>query len=215
MFPTDFTREVPARALPWLLQYGLPYSYWQKSIGYSPSSQRLVFLVGEPHAFSIGRYVGSNEEVVPKDPTVVYGIRDVERVQKPNTRKWYVWGDSHKQCIVVKPNGEYLTQEEASSLSDTTVPIVIVEDLISAHKVANAGATSVPLFGTILHPCHVKQLQQANADVILWLDQDQQMAVKKKALNLEGLINKPVKIISTKQDPKFLSINEINREVNK
>jgi len=42
----------------WLLQYGLPLSYWQKHCGYSEKENRLVFTVGTPTRFSIGRLLG-------------------------------------------------------------------------------------------------------------------------------------------------------------
>lgn len=179
LLPFDFTREVPTRAFQWLLQYGLPYSYWQESIGYSPSQERLVFTVGQPLQFSIGRYVG-----------------DAARTSTP--RKWYVWGDSHKHVELIRP---------ADGIDGS--PVVLVEDLISAHKVANAGFSSVPLFGTIVHPCHLYYLLSTNANVVLWLDKDQELAVRKRALQLESLINRPVKVVVTDKDPKELSFDTI------
>lgn len=79
LLPSDFSREVPRHALQWLLQWELPWSYWQESIGYSPSHERLVFRVGNPLQFSIGRYLGGDS----------------------SKRKWYVWGDSHKHCEIL------------------------------------------------------------------------------------------------------------------
>lgn len=83
LLPADFSREVPATAWKWLLQFGMPWSYWKESCGYSEKEQRLVFRVGEPLAFSIGRYVGE-----PRDD------------HQP--RKWHVWGDCHKHCHVLR-----------------------------------------------------------------------------------------------------------------
>lgn len=85
LLPSDFTREVPTEAWKWLLQYGLPYTYWKPHCGYSPYHQRLVFLVGEPAQFSIGRLIG--------EPSGNHA----------NRRKWFVWGNSHKHCEVVNP----------------------------------------------------------------------------------------------------------------
>jgi hypothetical protein len=174
LLPRDFTREVPTRALQWLLQYGLPYSYWQENLGYSAAEERLVFVVGSPISFSIGRYVGDSQRT-------------------PAPRKWYVWGDSHKHVELIG-NGD---------------TVVLVEDLISAHKVAYAGYMAVPLFGAIVYPCHLYYLLSTDANVVLWLDKDQELPVRKRALQLESLINRPVKVVTTDKDPKELSFTQI------
>lgn len=84
LLPIDFTREVPATALKWLLGFGLPWSYWKETIGYSPSEARLYFTLGTPLAGSVGRYVGP-----------------VGTDEKP---KWRARGDIHKHCEVVSPS---------------------------------------------------------------------------------------------------------------
>lgn len=180
--PVDFTREVPTEYLKWLLQFGLPWSYWKESIGYSPSEERLIFRVeyNGTLAFSIGRYTG---------------------VADPAPRKWYTWGDPHKHCHVVRPTGEGQSNS-----------IVLVEDLISAHKVGQV-ATCIPLFGTRWHPCHLYYLINEAKPVILWLDKDQANTVKGKALQLEQLLNQPVTVVSTDKDPKWLTEKEIYEKV--
>jgi len=187
LLPFDFTREVPATALKWLLQYGLTWTYWKDQIGYSPSEERLVFLVGdngEGPRFSIGRYVGAREGM----------------------RKWYVWGDSHKHAEVVKPQGLAVA---------SGVCTVLVEDIVSAHKVASAGYTSVPLFGTQIHKPHLYYLmnQPAGSITVLWLDKDQQGSIARKALGLQALLGQCVKTVSTEKDPKELTIKEINENL--
>jgi len=82
LLPSDFQREVPAIAWKWLLQYGLPYSYWSPFTGYSAKEERLVFKVGEPLQFSIGRYFGSEKK-----------------------RKWYVWGNPHSHAEIIDTRG--------------------------------------------------------------------------------------------------------------
>ena len=177
LLPFDFTREVPSSALPWLLQYGLPYSYWSSMLGYSPSSERLVFQVGEPISFSIGRYVGTSY---------------------PGSKKWYVWGDCHKH---VERIGNGAT-------------VVLVEDLISAHKVASAGYLAIPLFGTHVHNPVIYFLLTTNKPVVLWLDKDQGFNVRKQALRLSSLVPQTVNIITTDKDPKCLSITTIQELLN-
>lgn len=181
LLPADFTWEVPATAWQWVLQYGMPWSTWKASCGYSPGTQRLVFRVeseGILH-FSIGRYVGDDHQ---------------------NNRKWYVWGDCHKHCHV-------LFAGEA-----TRSGVVLVEDLISANKVALV-ANAIPLFGTKIHPCHMYYLQNSDGPVYLWLDKDQELAVKKQAARLSALIGKDIRVISTNDDPKCLSAANIEKEL--
>lgn len=190
ILPADFTREVPTHALKWLLQYGLPYTYWKDSIGYSPSEERLVFLVGKReggYTFSIGRFVGMALAEGTKAP-----------------RKWYVWGDSHKHCELVKPSQveEHVAQDK----------IVLCEDLVSAHKIANAGYLAIPLFGTQVHKPHLYYLmnQPPGSIIVLWLDKDQQGTIMRKAVGLQALIGTQVRCVTTDNDPKALTFKEIN-----
>lgn len=73
MLPTDFTKEVPAKAWKWLLQYGIPLAYWRKYVGYSESLSRLVFTCGDPVQFSVGRDLTGESKA-----------------------KWLSFGDTHK-----------------------------------------------------------------------------------------------------------------------
>jgi hypothetical protein len=111
-----------------------------------------------------------------------------------------VWGDCHKHTEAIRGSGEH---------------IVLVEDLISAHKVALSGASyaTIPLFGTKIHPCHIYYLINTDKDVVLWLDKDQEMNVKRQAWQLESVINRPVKVVITDKDPKVLTFEEINGQL--
>jgi len=177
VLPSDFTREIPAAAWKWLLQYKLPYSYWQPHCGYSPKEERLVFLIGTPVRFSIGRYVG-------------------ESVGKS---KWKVYGDKFAHVEVI---GKELSGE-----------IVLVEDIISAHKVGQV-TRSIPLFGTTIGDSIIKKLQELKAPVSLWLDADQYTHLPKKIGRLQTLLGASVRHISTKLDPKGYSPEEIKRILN-
>lgn len=193
--PHDYTGDVPAEALKWLLQYGLPYSYWKENIGYSEAEGRLVFRIGdctlkqgklvktsEPLAFSIGRLVKQQE--IGKKP-----------------RKWYVWGDAHKHTHVL---GE-----------DNDGPVILVEDWISANKLASSGlCCSLPLFGTSICSSSFYYLLHSKRDVVLWLDQDQEMNTRRQALRLSLLLNKQVKVVVTERDPKLLTHKEIKEQLN-
>ena len=84
VLPFDFTREVPVRAWRWLLQFGLSYTYWKEHVGWSEHYSRLVFTVGQPTRFSIGRYIGDRDE-----------------------RKWYIWGDRGEHVELIRPAVPY------------------------------------------------------------------------------------------------------------
>lgn len=186
VLPSDFTREIPTHAWKWLLQYGLSYNYWKEHVGYSPTEQRLVFLVPSPNpVFSLGRYVGENEgtSYIPK---------------------WKVWGDSHTHT-------ELLSVALPTGRRSITV---LVEDLLSAHKVAAAGFSAIPLFGVVVYPCHVKTLRASNNDVVLWFDKDQEGGCARKVTRLQLLINRPVHLVHTRQDPKLLSLSTIQETIN-
>ena len=180
LLPIDFTKEIPRHALKWLLQWELPWSYWQESIGYSPSEERLVFRVGTPLQFSIGRST----------------LKEPPKETDRTIRKWYVWGDCHKHVEVIG-KGQ---------------PIILVEDLISAHKVGQI-TECIPLFGNNIFKPLIYYLLNQGKPVKIWLDKDQESKVKKKAIQLQSVIQCPVDIIVTDKDPKTYSIKEISNGI--
>ena len=189
VLPTDFTREVPAGAWKWLLQWGLPYSYWKPYTGYSPKDERLVLTFGNPVRFSIGRYLGTDA-----------GERGMDGrwIRRP-PRKWFFYGDGHGYVDVLGNEKEG--------------PTVLVEDLISAHKVAQVSPT-ICLFGTNVHDNVIKVLMQRKAPTILWLDNDQQGLLSKKLNKLQTFLKYPVRFINTIKDPKAYSLDEIKEILN-
>ena len=163
----------------WLLQYGLPVSYWQEHCGYSEAEERLIIRVGTPLDFSLGR-----DMAVPKEG------------DKPR-RKWYAYGNCHERSHIYG-------QPRADSRG-----IAIVEDVISAHKISYAGHIALPLFGTNTHDCHIRCLSHLRLPIVLWLDKDQEGLSRKRAARLGAITGLPVQIISTDKDPKSISVNEI------
>jgi hypothetical protein len=270
--PRDFTREVPAAGWKWLLQWGLPYSYWRPHCGYSEAYNRLVFPIGEPTRFSIGRLLGSGSEETLREreaasqhldlggvrrsgnrgderslhhesqakssgkpesgetgplPRDTGGegnrgsergkvlsdefnplssdmrlpwLRDRKTVLVP-TRKWYVWGDRTGVVPI-------LDTAEAS-----TAKVVLVEDWISTHKVAQVNRC-IPLFGTSIGNDVVKVLQGLKTPVVLWLDADQYPLLPKKINRLQSFLEAPVGYIYTEKDPKRYSTEEIKGILN-
>jgi hypothetical protein len=50
--------------------------------------------------------------------------------------------------------------------------------------------------------------------VVLWLDKDQELNMKKQAMRLESIISSQVSVRSTAADPKMLSFKQINEVIN-
>lgn len=169
--PLDFTREVPARALQWLYGYGLPWSYWKESCGYSPSQERLVLTYGDPIVASVGRYVGDGDYP-----------------------RWRAWG---------RP------QDYPLPIGDEHERLVLVEDLVSAHKVAAAGYQTLPLFGAKLTPPQMRYLIKAKKPMVLWLDKDQEDKLFRHVLRIGSLTLQPVTKVTTTKDPKALQLTAI------
>ena len=176
--PRDFTREIPADAWKWLLQYGLSYSYWKPYCGYSPSEERLVITHGSPIETSVGRYVGK-----------------LKGAEAP--RKWKQYGDKLRSATFLEPT-------QGSSYEG----IVLVEDLVSAHKVCQV-AVALPLFGVSLYPLVIAALRPLKRPVSLWLDADQYTLLPPKINRLKAFLNVPVNYIRTDKDPKEYSSEQI------
>lgn len=110
-------------------------------------------------------------------------------------RKWFVWGNSHQRSHLVGPLESPF--------------VVCVEDIVSAHKVGQAGFLTIPLFGTTVHDCHHRTLLHLGLPVVMWLDQDQQGLSQKRGARLASIIGKPVRNVFTELDPKSIPINDI------
>lgn len=177
--PRDFTRDVPAEGWKWLLSFGLPYSYWKPITGFSPATERLILTHGNPVEVSVGRFVGSNSGE-----------------QEP-PRKWRMWGDRLRSATILEPANP-----------DPAEGVVIVEDLISAHKVAQV-AHCLPLFGTGIYPKAISALRALKRPVTLWLDRDQYTLLAPKINRLQTFLDAPVRFVSTDKDPKEYGTDEI------
>ena len=170
VLPIDFSREIPAEGWKWLLQYGLPYSYWQAHCGFTKKENRLIFTVGSPIAFSAGRALTVGDS------------------------KWKIYGDKTNYVETISPQ-----------LSNQ---VVLVEDIISAHKVGQI-CTAIPLFGTNIYDNVIPKLRRFNAPVVLWLDEDQYIHLPKKIARLQSLLEAPVRHITTAKDPKEYSVQQL------
>jgi len=141
----------------------------------------------------------------PKEGRVVFPIprqnpvfsvgRLVETDKFPEGSRWKAWGDKTQHAEII---GDV-------ALSPITV---VVEDLISAHKVGQV-YTTLPLFGINVSTAHLKALQRLSKPIVLWLDWDQRGLVAKRATRISLLTGLPVYVLHTRKDPKLLSVKEI------
>jgi DNA primase len=86
---------------------------------------------------------------------------------------------------------------------------VCVEDVISAHKVAQVVPT-LPIFGTNLYPKAIAALRALKRPVALWLDRDQYTLLAPKINRLQTFLDVPVRFVSTNKDPKKYSTKEVH-----
>lgn len=186
VLPRDFTREVPGTGWKWLLQYGLPYSYWKPYCGYSPAEDRLILTVGNPVSFSVGRYLASRGS----DSSGITG-------PSGSHRKWKQYGDRSRLVALL-----------GDTDTDPTKRIVLVEDYISGHKVAQV-TPSITLFGTNISTSVLSRLIALKRPVSLWLDEDQYGVLPSKLNRLNAVLGTSVSFIRSRKDPKEYNVEEI------
>lgn len=192
--PNDLSKTIPTRALKWLLQYGLPYSYWQPYLLWSEKDSRLIFKVGEPTEFYQGRYIpNEDEESRALQRSGGFSMGGASTGRQP--RKWYCYGNAHKTAHLF-------------GNPETSKSIILVEDLLSAHKVSQVNAT-IPLFGTNIFDSVINVLRLYKLPVTFWLDKDQNGNIIKKCNRVNMLTGLPVKYVFSQDDPKSLSLEDI------
>lgn len=190
VLPADFTREVPARAWEWLLQYGLSWRYWTPFVGWSERESRLVITCGTPIGFSVGRFIGT--------PTTK-GEPDETPLRQP--RKWFAYGNCHANANVF-------------GWDTDGGKTVLVEDIVSAHKVGQH-TPCIPLFGTRVPAPVMTTLRHIGLPILMWLDKDQDVHSARRAAQLAMVTGLPVTYVSTNTDPKCQTISKIGEIVNK
>ena len=114
-------------------------------------------------------------------------------------RKWHCYGNAHKTAHIIGNR-------------ETSKCIVLVEDLLSAHKVSQVNAT-IPLFGTNIFDSVINVLRLYKLPVVFWLDKDQNGNIIKKCNRVNMLTGLPVRYVFTDKDPKELDLNTIKQTI--
>lgn len=86
--------------------------------------------------------------------------------------------------------------------------VVIVEDVISAIKVARV-ASSVPMLGSSFKLHYGDELKRFGK-VVLWGDRDKAIDNCKQARKLSEVLGKPVHNVITEKDPKYFTTEQIS-----
>ena len=129
----------------------------------------------------------------PIDFSIGRYFGDDEGIQ--GKRKWWCYGDAHKASHIC-------------GTPETSGSIVLVEDIVSAHKVGQI-TSCIPLFGTNIFDSVVSTLRLYKKPVIMWLDKDQQDHARKRAARLAMLTGCEVSYVFSDSDPKELSFEKI------
>lgn len=115
-------------------------------------------------------------------------------------RKWFAYGNCHRSAHIL---GDYTNASQ----------IVLVEDVISGHKLASMVPT-ICLFGTRIFSACIPTLRHVALPITLWLDKDQEGTLQKKCNWLSAVTGLEVRYVVTTHDPKCLSITKIKEVLN-
>ena len=91
--------------------------------------------------------------------------------------------------------------------------VVIVEDVISAIKVARVNAT-IPLFGSHISLDLAKKISSSFDKMIVWLDPDKKKDMLKFKNSYGMLFKEGIECIFSDKDPKYYSTIEIRKYLN-
>jgi len=172
--PYDFSTEIPNKGLIWLYKYEITDQEIKKyHMGYSKRLDRLILPVYNISNKKLIYWQGRNLGIVTKENPKYINIRDKEA------------------------KNVYFRVACNSNIDNI---VVVVEDILSAIKVGRT-LNSIALLGSYVADSLVSVLKEYN-DVYIWLDYDKKITSIKYSNRLNILLNKKVKSLVTKKDPK-------------
>lgn len=180
--PEDFTSAIPFKGLQWLGQYGISQELaTDYGIGFSPKLNRVILPV----------YEG--------EKLVYWQGRSLDREGEYTPPR-----PKYKNVICKKQKPFFVINKFKNKAT------VLVEDIISAICVAEAGYNSVSLLGSYIDDALILKLLKGNVkSAILWLDPDKRKdAIKyQKRLTTFGIATQVIPL--TKKDPKDYTSTEV------
>jgi hypothetical protein len=90
---------------------------------------------------------------------------------------------------------------------DNNTLVVLVEDIISAIKVARV-ATAIPMLSSKLPAEWLSELKPYGR-VVIWGDRDKAVQNTRESRRLSEILGKPVQNVITEKDPKYFSTQEL------
>jgi Zn ribbon nucleic-acid-binding protein len=120
----------------------------------------------------------------------------------PKTPKYLTVGNLNNFLPVFNDTGDDVSAE----------CVVVVEDFLSAIKVAESSACSMPLFGSYLNKQQATRLSSRYKRLAIWLDQDKAKQAIKFADEYRILFDN-LSVINTPEDPKSYSSDDIMEEI--
>jgi hypothetical protein len=91
--------------------------------------------------------------------------------------------------------------------------IVLVEDLISAIVVSRV-ENSMPLWGSTIHLKTLKRVSSYYGQLAIWLDADK-LSTAVKATGPARLLFQSVEVVTTDQDPKYQTLEQLQEKLGK
>lgn len=179
--PEDFSHDIPAEALSWLWRFGILSSeITSNHMGYSSKLQRLILPIYNDNslAYWIGRFI----------PTM-------KLRRSVNTSKY----------LCVRGYGRKDIYYRVDHPGDSS--IVVVEDILSAIKVARHNSTLALLHARIT-PRIIGKVLSGYSTIKLWLDPDKEAHMFESVLRYRSL-GYDVRAIFTAKDPKYYNDEQI------
>lgn len=171
--PTDFNFAIPLTQKMWLHKYDLTEKEIRvNKIGWSFMNQYLIFPIYDKH-----------------NTLLMWVARNFKTDNRANSPKYITIG---KKGNILHILGNY---PESNTL-------VLVEDLVSAIKIARIGPT-MPLFGAILSREQALNISKMYKNIVFWLDKDKHSEAIKQSEKFAHVFDH-VGIVSTPEDPKEL-----------
>lgn len=188
--PDDFDTKLPSQALVDLYNFDVDdvdLSFY--NLGYSAKHGRIIFPCYQWGAFSDGTW---------GKKLIGWAGKRLSTDVNPDKPKWHIV----RQFDIKHLNYTAVTRKPR----DTGKSVVIVEDPISAIRIANTGYMSIGLLTTYLPDTLLSKLR--GWVVYMWLDQD---AVDKAVKYIVKLGSHGItsRLITTKNDPKTYTKEEI------
>lgn len=188
--PVDANQEYDAQAVEWVSQYGLTVAVLlQRDVYWSYLKERLYFAFFDKSTAS-HELLGYNART--------FGVHE-KKERKYITR---VKGDLDTLLPIYQTKQSFRPEDRGDRL-------VIVEDCVSAIKIANICTDAMPVLGSSLSLSKMARIAGIYRNIVVWLDGN----MYHKALEMEKqfqYLGCEVKVVNTEKDPKEFRYSDLS-----